>query len=148
MACIMLGGGVNGQITIDSPQNITYNTSNVDLNVSATFTTINEWFYNLDNNLTNNITFTPNTTLENLTFGTHALTVFVNGSNGTGSLYGNGTYGSGLYGFADLSPQIVSASVVFTINQVLRWHIIRLVGIIVILTIIVAAGAIVVSSKM
>jgi hypothetical protein len=133
---IMLIAGVNAQVTIDSPLNITYNTTNVDLNVSAPLETVVGWFYNLDDNQTDNITFTPNTTLENMTFGTHRLEVFVNGSNETGSIYGNGTYGSGLYGFADTTPQVISATVWFTINQVLRWHIQNPTGALIVISVI------------
>lgn len=146
-ALMVLAGsvfGVNAQtITIDTPQNITYNSTNTDLNVSTTFVTIEEWFYNLDSNLTNNITFTPNTTIENLTQITHRLEVFVNGSNTTGSLYGHGNYGLGLYGFADTQPFIISQIVFFNINQVLRWHIMRITGLLILLVIMLVVGAII-----
>ncbi len=58
-------------ITIHSPQNTTYNTSSVDLNVSAN-EPISAWWYSLDGNNTN---FTPNITLTNLSNGVHSLTI-------------------------------------------------------------------------
>lgn len=71
-------------VTIDSPENITYfNTTTIEINVSATQTTHN-WWYQYNGNGTN-ITFTPNTTIyASGGSGPKNITVWANNTNGTG----------------------------------------------------------------
>lgn len=113
--CLYLAliAGVNGLITIDSPLNITYNSSAVDLNVSTSSAGGGTWKYSLDGG--DNVTFTPNTTIEGLDRGPHYIEVFYEYGGGTGSLYGNGTYGSGLYGYASTGFTVESSDEYFSI---------------------------------
>lgn len=74
-------------ITIYSPKNITYASSNIDLNVSAN-EAINTWWYSLDGGA--NTTFVPNITLTGLAEGQHQVIVYANdsvGNVGTSSVY-------------------------------------------------------------
>lgn len=72
-------------ITMDSPENITYLTRIIDLNVSAD-EVIDEWWYEYNSNGTN-ITFTPNTTfLAGGVDGAKHLTVYANDSDGNENL--------------------------------------------------------------
>jgi len=74
-------------ITIYSPQNLTYTSSSVDLNVSAN-EAINTWWYSLDGGA--NTTFVPNITLTGLTDGQRQVIVYANdsvGNVGTNSVY-------------------------------------------------------------
>jgi len=128
------------ELTIDSPENITYNTTSVSLNVSTNLTSVVEWWYSLDGNATN-VTFTPNITLEGLMYGiTHNLTVSVNGSNESGSAYGSGNYGDGFYGYAEIPYVVEIGEVWFTINQILDWHATRITWIILFMALISVIG--------
>jgi hypothetical protein len=70
-------------VTIDSPQNQTYSTDTVDLNVSAS-ESISTWEYSLDGG--SNTSFTPNTTISGLSDGSYSLDVYATDSDGnTGS---------------------------------------------------------------
>ena len=70
-------------ITIDSPQNQTYSSSSIDLNVTSD-EAVSTWEYSLDGAA--NQTFTPNTTISGLSDGSHQLDVYATDSNGdTGS---------------------------------------------------------------
>ena len=60
-------------ITIYSPRNTTYTTSDVGLNLSAS-EPVSAWWYSLDRGA--NVSFTPNTTLQNLGDGLHLLEVY------------------------------------------------------------------------
>ncbi|WP_135604002.1 PGF-pre-PGF domain-containing protein [Methanococcoides sp. NM1] len=66
------------RVTIELPQNTTYATKTVNLNVSADEDVTN-WMYNV--NATGNHTFTPNITLT-LSEGKHNITVFANDTAG------------------------------------------------------------------
>ncbi len=66
-------------ITITSPTNTTYAHINVSLNVQAN-EAIDTWWYSL--NGSTNTTFTPNTTLANLAYQLHNLTVYANDTIG------------------------------------------------------------------
>jgi glycerol uptake facilitator-like aquaporin len=109
IALIMMGTGVNALITIDSPLNITYNSSSVELNVSSN-SSGTVWTYSLDGGA--NVTFTPNTTLTGLSKGHHNLSVFFS-QGGVSVAYGNGTYGNGTYGGASVSLTIEGEYVEF-----------------------------------
>lgn len=100
-----------GQVFIDSPENVTYNVTAVDLNVSSVNVTEGTWNYSLDGE--SNVTFTPNTTLSSLADGQHNLTVFV--ENVTNNTYGSGIYGQGKYGQGVVS-NVLHSSVLFTIR--------------------------------
>ena len=63
--------------TLHNPQNQSYYDSNVPLDVS-TEDDLSNWRYNLDSQ--GNQSFTPNTTLEDLSVGTHDLTVWAENS--------------------------------------------------------------------
>jgi hypothetical protein len=80
------------EITIYSPQNITYsNVSQVDLQVSAN-ETINTWWYSINGG--SNTTFTPNTTI-NIANGSNILFVYANdtiGNVGQSSVSFTGNY--------------------------------------------------------
>ncbi len=65
-------------ITLYSPENTTYSTGTVSINVSAS-EPISQWWYSLDNS--SNVTFIPNTTL-NLSEGAHSLIVYANDTSG------------------------------------------------------------------
>lgn len=67
------------QVTIVSPDNITYGTDSVDLNVTAD-QPADMWKYSLDGAA--NVTFTPNTTLAGLADGPHNVTVWANSTDG------------------------------------------------------------------
>ena len=82
---------------MDSPENITYNFSTIDLNVS-TNATLAEWMYSLNGGP--NVSFIPNTTFVGPE-GTNNFTVYLNASDTNVSLYGIGIYGAQLYGFAE-----------------------------------------------
>ena len=69
----------NPAITIASPANTTYENINVALNVAAN-ETISTWWYSL--NGSSNVTFTPNTTLSNLAYQQHNVTVYANDTSG------------------------------------------------------------------
>jgi len=64
-------------ITIDSPENISYSTTSIALNVSAD-ETIDTWWYNLNGT---NVTFTPNTTIT-ASEGSNTITVYGNDTLG------------------------------------------------------------------
>ncbi|NOZ76930.1 MAG: CGP-CTERM sorting domain-containing protein, partial [Euryarchaeota archaeon] len=66
-------------ITLHSPQNTTYGTSTVFLNVSAD-ESVDTWWYSLDGS--GNVTFTPNISLTGLLDGPHVLTVYANDTSG------------------------------------------------------------------
>ncbi len=69
-------------ITILSPANTTYSTTSLPLQVYAN-EPISSWLYSLDGV---NTSFTPNTTLQNLTQGVHTLVVYATDASGnTGS---------------------------------------------------------------
>ncbi|WP_167880881.1 PGF-pre-PGF domain-containing protein [Methanococcoides sp. AM1] len=70
-------------VTIESPQNTTYDTSTVSLNVFAD-EDVAIWMYNLNGE--GNNTFTPNTTLSSLSDGEHNVTVFASDSAGNTGL--------------------------------------------------------------
>lgn len=70
-------------VTIDSPLNQTYTSSDIALDVSAD-KTVDTWQYNIDGGT--NQTFTPNTTLSNLSAGTQTINIYANDTSGnTGS---------------------------------------------------------------
>lgn len=70
-------------VNIVSPENITYNTSEVDLNVTSD-EAIDTWKYSLDGGA--NQTFTPNTTINGLSDASHTVDVYATDSAGnTGS---------------------------------------------------------------
>ena len=66
-------------ITLHSPQNRSYNTSSIPIEVSAN-EVISAWWYSLDSGA--NTSFTPNTTLSGLSDGLHRLIVYANDSAG------------------------------------------------------------------
>ena len=69
-------------ITIDSPQNITYTTTNtIDLNYTLTETNPNECWYNLDGGTNITLTNCDNTTITT-TNGAHNVTVYANDTAG------------------------------------------------------------------
>jgi PGF-pre-PGF domain-containing protein len=67
-------------IIISSPQNTTYNTSTIQLNVSASEPT-STWWYQLDSNGTNE-TFQPNSTIYTTLEGLNNITVWTNDTTG------------------------------------------------------------------
>ena len=70
-------------ITIHSPDNTTYTSSDIPLDVSAN-ESVDTWQYSLDGNA--NTTFTPNTTISSVSDGQHSISVYGNDSSGnTGS---------------------------------------------------------------
>lgn len=81
------GNSLNGfyptpMITIVSPMNQTYDSTSIELNVSAN-ENVSSWKYTLDGNTTD---FIPNTTIGNLSNGQHELIVSANDTSGnTGS---------------------------------------------------------------
>lgn len=79
---------VSPTTTILQPENITYNTSTIPLNVSAD-ETISAWYYELDNSGIINL-FTPNTTISSLQKGNHKIIITATdsvGNNGTATEY-------------------------------------------------------------
>ena len=66
-------------ITIDSPANTSLDISVIPLEVSAS-ETVDQWKYNLDNS--GNQSFTPDTTLNTVSEGTHSIKVWANDTSG------------------------------------------------------------------
>ncbi|WP_445474165.1 PGF-pre-PGF domain-containing protein [Methanococcoides methylutens] len=66
-------------VTIESPQNTTYETNTVNLNVYAD-EDVHTWTYNINN--TGNNTFNPNITFSNLPEGEYNITIFANDTAG------------------------------------------------------------------
>lgn len=117
LAFIASLAGVNGQFTVDSPLNITYSTSNVDIEVSSTALIEDRWFYSLDGGT--NTTFTPNITLS-LNNGPHNITIFLNFSDQNQSAFGAGFFGRGFFGFSEPNYTINASEIVrFTVSVAL-----------------------------
>lgn len=106
---------IGGEIFIDSPQNTSYNVSEIWINVSTNTSAVQAWFYS--DNGGPNVTFTPNITV-NFSGGIHVLTIYNNYSVGQAEQgYGSGSYSNGTYGRSatTLSFFVQSNSVTFTV---------------------------------
>jgi hypothetical protein len=88
-------------VTIQSPTNTTYPTDTIDLNYTATDTNLDSCWYSLDGGTTIPLPDCNDTTLTNLSDGSHNVTVYANDSAGN-------TNSTTVYFTVDTTPPTVS----------------------------------------